>query len=132
MKSMETAFTAADKLAIIRETFSVHIVLAFFGGSFRNENNKIASDNLEEVVTQAKNLLAMTPYKQLLSQLTGQPIDVVRKALTFGDEASKKECLASLLQVYQGLVKMLPTREYQLVKTTGDLASKDDSDQFTL
>ena len=100
MKTMETAFNDAEKLKIVRETFSVHIVLAYFGAP-SSQMNLIAHDNMIEVVTQAKKLLSMTPYRLLLSEFSGQSLEEVRKALNFD---KKKESLAALKQVYQGLV----------------------------
>ena len=88
---MDRAFTDADKLAILRETFSVHIILAYFCSEERFDYTRlglIARDNLKEVCIKGMKLRQMTPYKQLLSQASGVPIEQVRKALTFTKNAN--------------------------------------------
>jgi hypothetical protein len=67
MQSMERTFNNQDKLKLLRETFSTHVVLMWFGSNDRYQLNTIAKDNLTEIVTQAKQLLSMTPYRSLLS-----------------------------------------------------------------
>lgn len=55
-KSMEVSQSSEDKLNIVRETFSIHIILAYLSGQshFNKQNlNLIARDNLTEVVTKA-------------------------------------------------------------------------------
>lgn len=136
MKSMDTAVTNAEKLHIIRDTFSVHIVLCFFAHADRfkstSQLNLIARDNLQEVVAQATALVAMTPYKNLISEASGISLETVRKALQF-DKVNEKECLSSLWKVYQGLLAKVPKREYSLVKSSDDLPEgPSDADAFNL
>ena len=57
---MDRAFTDADKLAILRETFSVHIILAYFCSEERFDYTRlglIARDNLKEVCIKGMKLL---------------------------------------------------------------------------
>jgi len=52
--TIELMQTPAERLKVIRDTFSVHIVLCFFNqncrSAFKEDLNMIARDNLDEVV----------------------------------------------------------------------------------
>jgi len=119
---------------VIREAFSMHIVLCFFTQADRyqidGELNQIASDNLQEIVKEAKQVLEHNMFRDLVSQASGCPKDTVRTAVDC--QAKERDQILALDQVYQGLLGRLPKREYTCENTQEDLAGYDDDDQFEL
>jgi hypothetical protein len=75
VKTMERTLTSADKLHIIRETFSTHVVIVYFGTQGGDYLNVIARDNLCELVNRAKQLVCSREYATLIAQVAGLSID---------------------------------------------------------
>jgi len=129
--NINKASTDAQKLAIIRETFAVHLVLCFFG-EFEEKTrmteeirlNTVAKDNLSEVCAIATEIFKAPTYLEWVQKASGCDINKVRDALNFHE--SKSAQVKALHDVYSGLVKKLPQRHYECVPTQSDLAAGND------
>lgn len=67
----------------------------------------------------AHQVLESTSYRQTLVKASGLSIETVRAALDF--KASVKEQVVALHELHRGLVKKLPERNYNCVKSQEDL-----------
>ena len=124
-----------EQLNVLREVFSMHIVLVFFTdkkrGNYQIEGklNQIAEDNLFEIVDVAQKVLAHKRFRELTAQASNCSIERVRTAFDF--EGNEKEQIVALNEIYRGLCEGLPKRRYIIEKSQADLAGYNDHDQFT-